>query len=72
MSRLTDIADAVWVYSSRSVDSNSPNASDGTILDDIGYSVWTYTTRELDTSGGTTAPTAVFSGPFGGPMIGCF
>jgi len=26
----------------------------------------------VEEAGGTTAPTAVFSGPFGGPMIGCF
>lgn len=44
----TDIADAVWTAATRTLDSNSPAASNGSYLDDIGYAIWTVGTRELD------------------------
>lgn len=43
-----DIADAVWTAATRTLDANSPAASDGSYIDDIGYAVWTAGTRTLD------------------------
>jgi len=40
--------DAIWAYSSRTVDAGSPAASDGLYIDDVGYAVWTYPTRTED------------------------
>lgn len=44
----SDIADAVWTAATRTLDANSPAASDGSYIDDIGYAIWTAGTRELD------------------------
>ena len=66
MSRLTDIADEVWEYSTRTTDGNAAGASDGTRLDDIAYAVWTYSTRTVDSSGveleGTVSATSTAVG----------
>jgi parallel beta-helix repeat protein len=48
MSRITDIADAVWTYSSRTFDGQTPSTSNNTRLDDISYAIWTYTSRNVD------------------------
>jgi hypothetical protein len=44
---LTALVDAVWVYSSRTLDTATPAASNGSYLDDIGHAVWTYTDRSV-------------------------
>ena len=50
MALLTDIADAVWTATTRTTDSESVGASDGSYLDDIGYAVWTEATRTVDST----------------------
>ncbi len=45
---LSEYVDAIWAYSSRTVDAGTPAASDGTYLDDVGYAVWTYPSRTDD------------------------
>jgi len=42
---VSEIADAVWAYPSRTVDGQVPAASNGSPLDNIAYAVWTYGTR---------------------------
>jgi hypothetical protein len=71
MGRLTDIADAVWTYSTRTLDALSPPTSDGTRLDDIGYAVWTYGTRTVDAGGTTLTVAAIMMAmdQFGGGTI---
>jgi hypothetical protein len=44
---LTALVDAVWAYSSRTLDEETPAASNGSYLDDIGYATWTYTERSV-------------------------
>ena len=51
MSLTTDIADAVWTYATRTMDGQSVEASDGTVLDDVAYAVWTYAARTVDGGG---------------------
>ena len=48
MSLSTNIADAVWTYTTRTTDGQSVGVSDGTVLDDVAYAVWTYATRTVD------------------------
>ena len=48
MSLIADIADAVWEHSTRTLDAESPAASNGTYIDDVAYAIWTNGTRELD------------------------
>lgn len=55
----SSIADAVWTYSTRTLDESSPGASNGSFLDDIGYHVWTYLTRTVE---GQTMITATLDG----------
>ena len=63
MSLATDIADAVWTYTTRTTDGQSVDASDGTVLDDVAYAVWTYATRTVDSGGGTgETPAAMMMG----------
>lgn len=50
MSLATDIADAVWTYTTRTTDGQSSGASDGTVRDDVAYAVWTYATRTVDSA----------------------
>ena len=58
MSLATDIADAVWTYTTRTTDGQSVGASDGTVLDDVAYAMWTYATRTVD-GGSTETPAAM-------------
>jgi hypothetical protein len=44
---LTALVDAVWAYSSRTLDTATTAASNGSYLDDIGYATWTYTDRSV-------------------------
>ena len=63
MSLATDIADAVWTYTTRTTDGKSVGASDGTVLDDAAYAVWTYATRTVDSGGGSIeTPAAMMMG----------
>jgi hypothetical protein len=72
---LTALVDAVWVYSSRTLDTATPAASNGSYLDDIGHSVWTYTDRTAIDPSPPLAPEAyrwADAGPISGTLVRTF
>ncbi len=49
---VTEVVDAIWANTTRTVDGLAPSASDGSYIDDVGYAVWTYVTRTVEGGSG--------------------
>ena len=55
---ISQIVDAIWARSPRTVDGQVPAASNGSLNDDIAYAIWTYPSRTVE-GGSTNYPVSI-------------